>query len=128
VFSNAPAPTERYPLSLHDALPIYAGRGAARHRVGLARARTAPWAPDPPARLDLLAVRGAALRDAGARAVRPRRDRVVRRLRPRARSAAAGAPGRAGGGRCRRLHDGAARERGAGTARPRAARPRLRPL
>src|SRR5205814_6217007 len=83
VFSNAPAPTERYPLSLHDALPIYAGRGAARHRVGLARARTAPWAPDPPARLDLLAVRGAALRDAGARAVRPRRDRVVRRLRPR---------------------------------------------
>src|SRR5262249_62054814 len=31
-FSRAPAPPELYPLSLHDALPIYEGRGAARPR------------------------------------------------------------------------------------------------
>src|SRR5690606_7336860 len=35
--SRAPATTRMYPLSLHDALPIFAGRsGADRHRHGVA--------------------------------------------------------------------------------------------
>src|SRR5947209_12830138 len=40
-FFNEPAPTEIYTLSLHDALPIYDGRGvgAARLRLGRRRRR-----------------------------------------------------------------------------------------
>src|SRR3712207_8943111 len=48
-FFNDTATTEIYTLSLHDALPIYDGRGAGRPAAsGAGRARTAPGRRRPP--------------------------------------------------------------------------------
>ena len=83
---------------------------------------------DAPPRLDVLAVRRPAFRDLEPREVRPGRSRVVHRLRPGAREAAAEAARGARPGRRESLHDRAARRDRARARRPRAARRRLRPL
>src|SRR3989441_11669312 len=51
-FFNDTATTEIYTLSLHDALPIYPGRGGRSHRAAAPRGAARPGGPtvDPPGR------------------------------------------------------------------------------